>query len=268
MKKFLVAASSLIAFAAPAFAADMRMPVKAPPPVVAPFSWTGFYVGGNAGYDWGRARINGTETAPVPPFFAVDVAAVSAAASPRINTSGFTGGGQVGYNWQMNSIVLGVEADAEAFNLRGRATSTLPFPSTLPGGPAFPPTSFFSVNSRVSTDWLATFRGRVGWAIDTWLLYATGGAAVTNIGVNQTITLLPPFVFNASSTTTRVGWTVGGGVEYMFARNWSVKAEYLYLNFGTVNSVGVLTPPFAGFAYASSTRLTANIARAGINYHF
>jgi len=253
-----------------ASAADMavKAPVyKAPPPVEV-YSWTGFYVGGNAGYAWGRDAINGVETAPVPPFFAVDVAAVSAASSPRLKPSGFTGGGQAGYNWQTGAAVFGVEADIEAFRLRASTTGTFPFPSTLPGGALGPPTTFFTPTSSASTDWLFTGRGRLGWANDHWLLYATGGVAVTNLSVNQTIAVLPPFVFNAATSDTRVGWTVGAGFEYMLASNWSVKGEYLYLDFGNLNGVGVLTPAFAGFTYANSTHLTANIARVGVNYHF
>jgi outer membrane immunogenic protein len=128
--------------------------------------------------------------------------------------------------------------------------------------------SFFTPTSSVSTDWLFTGRGRLGWANDYWLLYATGGGAVTNASVNQTIALQAPFVWNASSSSTRVGWTVGAGFEYAMTRNWSVKGEYLYLDFGNLNAVGVLTPAFAGFTYANSTHLTANIARVGVNYHF
>lgn len=250
-----------------AMAADMA--VKAPPPVVADvFTWTGFYVGGNAGYAWGRAAINGVETVPIPPFLAVDSAAISNAASPRIKPDGFTGGVQAGYNWQVNSTVLGLEADFESFRMRASTTGTFPFPSTLPGGAIGPPTSFFTPTSSVSTDWLFTGRGRLGWANDHWLLYATGGVAVTNLSVNQSIVQLAPFVFNTNASDTRVGWTVGAGFEYAFARNWSVKGEYLYLDFGKLNGVGVLTPAFAGFAYSNSPHLTANIARVGVNYRF
>ena len=203
----------------------------------------------------------------MPPFFAIDNAAVSAAASPSLRPSGFTGGGQAGYNWQTGAMVLGVEADIEAFRLRASTIGTFQFPSTLPGGLGGAP-SFFTPASSVSTDWLSTGRGRLGWANDHWLLYATGGVAVTNASVNQTIALQVPFVWNASASSTRVGWTVGAGFEYAMTRNWSVKGEYLYLDFGNLNGVGVLTPAFAGFVYTNSTHLTANIARVGVNYHF
>jgi outer membrane immunogenic protein len=273
MRRFLgISLSSLISIGAAglgaASAADM--PVKGPVYKAAPvevFTWTGFYVGGNAGYAWGRGAINGTEVAP-PPFFAIDATAISTAASPRLKPDGFTGGAQAGYNWQAGSALFGVEADIEAFHLRASTTGTFPFPSTLPGGPIGPPTTFFSPTSSLSTDWLFTGRGRIGWANDHWLLYATGGVAVTNLSVNQSIVQLAPFIFNASSSDTRVGWTVGAGFEYALDRNWSVKGEYLYLDFGNLNGVGVLTPPFAGFTYNNSTHLTANLARVGFNYRF
>jgi outer membrane immunogenic protein len=249
-----------------AMAADL--PMKASPAAVAEvFSWSGFYVGGNAGYDWGRAAYNGVLTAPAP-FLPIDVAAISTASSPRLQPNGFTGGGQLGYNWQAGSAVFGVEADIQSFRLRASTTATLPFPSTLPGGAAGPPTAFFTSTSSVSTDWLFTARDRIGWANDHWLLYATGGLAVTKVNSSQTVALIAPFVFNALASDTRVGWTVGAGFEYMIANNWSVKGEYLYLDFGTLNGTGVLTPAFAGLALNNSTRLTANIARVGVNYHF
>jgi len=258
-----------LGFAGPGGASAADLAYKAQPAMMTEvFSWTGFYVGGNVGYAWGSSTIRGTETAPTPPFFAIDTAAISAAASPKLNSDGFTGGAQAGYNWQTGSAVFGVEADIDAFHIRGRTTGTFAFPSTLPGGPIGPPTAFFTSTSSVSTDWLFTGRGRLGWAADNWLLYATGGVAVTNVNVNQSIGLIAPFVFNATTSSTRVGYTVGGGFEYAMDRNWSVKGEYLYVDFGTLNGVGALTPAFAGFTYTNSTHLTANIARAGLNYHF
>jgi outer membrane immunogenic protein len=250
-----------------AMAADL--PVKGRPPAVVAevFSWSGFYVGGNAGYDWGRASFNTVLTAPAP-FLPIDVAAISTASSPRLKPSGFTGGGQAGYNWQLGSAVFGVEADIESFRLRASTTGTFPFPSTLPGGVAGPPTAFFNPTTSVATDWLFTARDRIGWANDHWLLYATGGLAVTKVNSTQSVALLAPFLFNSVASDTRVGWTVGAGFEYMFAGNWSVKGEYLYLDFGTLNGAGVLTPAFAGLALNNSMRLTANIARVGVNYHF
>ncbi len=268
MKELAVATSILFAGVAAASAADLAPHSYTKAPVVPIVeSWAGFYVGGNAGYVWGGADVTGTMLAPAP-FLAVDAAAVNAAASPRLKPDGFTGGLQAGYNWQDGPAVFGLESDFDAFHLRANTGGSLAFPSTLPGGVAFPPTQFFNTTSSISTDWLFTGRGRLGWTHDHWLIYATGGVAVTSVQSNQTIAVLAPFTFNAPVSSTRVGWTVGVGAEYALTTNWSFKAEYLYLDFGTLNGVGTLTPAFAGLTYSNSTRLTANLARVGVNYKF
>jgi len=270
MKKLLLAGAAFCALIAPAMAADMpaQAPVytKAPPPVPV-FSWTGFYIGGNAGGAWGSDGIATTQSIG-PGFFAIDGAAIAAAASPNINPSGFTGGVQAGYNLQTGNWVWGIEVDFESLGLKGSNAGTFPFPSTLPGGPIGPPTTFFSTATSVSTDWLFTARPRLGWAANNWLLYATGGLAVGNERFSQTLTLLAPFVETAALSTTRVGWTAGAGAEYALNRNWSIKGEYLYVDLGTANTTGTIAPPAAGFGTASSVHLTTNIARAGINYRF
>jgi outer membrane immunogenic protein len=226
-------------------------------------------VGGNAGGAWGRDAISTTNTFPVPPFLAVDNAAVSSAASPTVNSNGFLGGVQAGYNLQQGQWLFGVEADFDYMGLRGSNGGTFPFASTLPGGAIGPPTSFFSTAASVSTNWLFTLRPRVGWVVNNWLVYATGGLAVAEEKFSQTITFLPPFVSTNSFTTTRVGWTVGGGVEYGIDQHWSVKGEYLYVDLGTAGgSNGVITPAIAGYFNTSTAHLTVNIARAGINYRF
>lgn len=118
------------------------------------------------------------------------------------------------------------------------------------------------------TSWLFTGRERLGWAADHWLVYVTGGLAVGKENFSQTITLLAPFVETASFSSTRVGWTVGAGVEYALSRNWSIKGEYLHVDLGSVGLNGTTTPPFAGLANPGSVRLTTEIARAGVNYRF
>jgi len=259
--------SLLIAPLSAAKAADM--PVKAPPlPPLPAWSWTGFYVGGYAGGAWGTDGATGTFNFPIPPFFAIDEAAENAATSPRYKANGFTGGVEAGGNYQVGHTVFGFEADFGAFNLRGSTSGTIAFPSTLPGGPAFPPTTFFTPTTSVATDWLFTARPRLGWATDHWLFYVTGGLAVTRETFNQTIIQLPPFIETASTAATRAGSAVGGGIEYAFARNWSAKVEYLYVDFGHIGGVGTLTPAFAGFNFTDSSHLTASIARVGLNYKF
>ena len=140
MKKLLLAGFAFGALIAPARAADM--PLKTPVYSNAPFpesNWTGFYVGGNAGGAWGSDHVTTTQFAPVPPFLAIDATAVSAAESPSIKSSGFTGGLQAGYNLQTGHVVWGIETDFDYLGLRGSSAGTFPFPSTLPGGPIGPP---------------------------------------------------------------------------------------------------------------------------------
>ncbi len=183
---------------------------------------------------------------PIPPFFAIDNQAVSASASPAINGHGFTGGAQAGYNYQIEHWVSGVELDFEHLGVKRSQGGTFPFPSTLPGGPVGPPTSFFSVATNYSTDWVFTARLREGWALNNWLYYVTGGLAVGRETFTQVITLLPPFISTNSFSTTKAGWTLGGGIEYALNRNWSIKAEYLYIDLGTKFNPGVLAPPCGG----------------------
>jgi opacity protein-like surface antigen len=134
--------------------------------------------------------------------------------------------------------------------------------------------TFFTINQSVKTDWLFTARPRVGWANDNWLFYVTGGLAVTGLKYNNTFadTYGPSFE-NASISKTKVGWVVGGGVEYGLTRNWSVKAEYLYMDFGSVSSIGDVTAPSqpggtGGALLSNSADLKPNVIRAGINYRF
>ena len=277
MKNHLLRGVALPALlAGSALAADL--PLKAPPPPVAVFSWTGFYVGLNAGGAWTRSEATTTAScAPVPGFLTyfcsptialANAGAVSAAGTGTISGSGFTGGGQVGYNWQNGSAVLGIELDVEAFNIRGsrQASNIFPVPVTLAN-------NTFTITSSVATDWLFTARGRVGWAFDNLLVYATGGLAVTELRATHTYldNSVPPGAGAWSGSQTKLGWTAGGGLEWALSRNWSVKAEYLYVNFGSVDAAGTIvnpTPPGYANAISTSVDLTAHIARAGVNFRF
>jgi outer membrane immunogenic protein len=264
--KRLFAAIALAAWPlAGASAADLSLPLKSPAGPA--FNWSGFYVGGNAGGAWGNEQISQTFSAP-PPFLAVDAAAVNASAAQSFKSGSATAGLQAGYNYQSGNWVFGGEVDFEYLGVRGSNSSNTIFPSTLPGGAAGPPATFFNTSTSVSADWLFTARPRIGWAVQDWLLYATGGLAVGRESFSQNIALLAPFVENSSFTTARVGWTVGAGVEYAIARNWSIRGEYLHVDLGTVNTTGTLTPPSPGVTQTGSVRVTTEIARGGINYHF
>lgn len=249
----------------PALAADM--PLKAPPP--APIAtWTGFYIGANAGGAWGSfdpsTTTAGFKPQPGAYFLPEDVPAFNAVGQPSIKPSGFTGGLELGYNWQSSSIVYGLEGDIEWFHLSGSSTT----------GPVVIPFDIVTINSSAHTDWLATARGRLGIAENNWLFFATGGAAFTTLNGSFSFSdAAPTFgMESASLSATKVGYAVGGGVEAKLWANWSVKAEYLFADFGRVSvnsnnltSFGIVFP---GQVFTHSIDLNANIARLGLNYHF
>lgn len=217
LRKFLLATVASMALANVASAADMpaRMATKAVP-FVQMYNWTGLYVGANIGYGWGRASDS--------------LGLVSG------NLNGVIGGGQVGYNWQMNNLVLGVETDFQGSGQSQTSTA-----------------GAFTITDRIR--YFGTVRARVGFAWDRTLLYVTGGYAYTNIGSDVT----GPGVAG-SANTTKWGGTVGAGLEYAFAGPWSAKAEYLYVDSGTVAvTSGVFT---------DNVRIKNHIGRVGINYRF
>jgi outer membrane immunogenic protein len=290
MKRILLSAAFITAVAAPAFAADIPMQAPIAAPVVAPvMNWTGFYIGLNGGGTWGKAQITHSAVVPAPALaFPVDAAALTAATSPDLKLNGWTFGGHIGYNWQFaTNWLIGVEADFSYFRLRGSSSGTFPFPSTLAGGVLGPPTLTFSAATSISTDWLFTARPRLGVILgDSLLAYATGGLAVTNEKVTQSATALMG-TLNSTIDETRIGWVVGGGLEYAVSRNWSIRAEYLHLDFGTASGSGnivvqtavlgnvlclagqgVVTGPATITGCGISSRLTADVVRGGITYRF
>ena len=269
MKKHLIVGAALATLiGTPALAADMALKA-APAPPAPVWSWTGFYLGGNAGGSWSRSDVDtnvagGTYLVLCGPTCAP---AVGNAASPGFRTNAFIGGVQAGYNYQMNNMVLGIETDFDSFHNRASATATQAYPGF--------PTVMFTTQSNVSTDWLWTFRPRVGVATQSFLVYATGGVAVTNLKYSENFTdnnTAPVFARESASVSqTRAGWTVGGGAEAKLSTNWSVKAEYLYANFGSVSATGTLTtlsPFVGGEVFSHTANLHTNIARVGLNYLF
>jgi outer membrane immunogenic protein len=223
------------------------------------YDWTGFYAGGNGGFSWGRSATEYTGTGVGLPFATTQ------------NMDGGLGGGQIGYNWQFNrNWLFGLEADIQGTGQGG----TVPFPTVVvpPGGtisviPGFTTTGSLSQN----LPWFGTVRARLGVLPgDHWLLYATGGLAYG--GIDST--------FNVTSTTTtgtvttgagsanniRAGWTVGGGVEWVISGPWTAKLEYLYMDLGTFANTFTGTGAYG--TVTTSSHITDNIFRAGINYRF
>ena len=268
MKRILLgiaAATSL--FATSAFAADLapRPYTKAPAYVEPVYDWTGFYIGGNVGYSWGRSSdssnlANGAGTS----LFA---------SNGSSNLDGVIGGGQIGYNWQMQNWLFGLEADIQGSDEKGSrsylcatAACTPPiggFLALVIPGPAVPVT----LNQKI--DWFGTFRGRVGiLATPKVLFYATGGLAYGEVDTSETVGLAG---FGFSNNDTRVGYTVGAGVEGAIGGNWTARLEYLYVDLGkTSGSFATTIGALGGGTLTSnySSRITDNILRVGVNYKF
>jgi outer membrane immunogenic protein len=223
------------------------------------FTWSGCYVGVNAGYAWGSSNVTFTETGAFLANPAADVAFSDQFGSPKLGMSGFTGGGQGGCNLQTGTFVFGVEADGAYLDLsRGTAaTGNIP----VGGTPV-------SMSASVSTHSLFTVRPRAGFAMDRMFFYATGGYAAGNVTYNEWVTHSLGHSFIAGTASAlRSGWTVGGGIEYAVTNHWTIKGEYLYVDLGTVgfNAANDLVPTFTS---VNSATLKENIVRFGGNYKF
>lgn len=222
MRRFIVVAIAATAFCgASALAADL--PAKAPA-YVAPapaYNWTGFYVGLEGGGAWGRST---HDFLPLGTHGSFDV-------------SGGLFGGTAGYNYQMGQFLAGIEGDLSWASSSG---STIGSPTLCTNGPC---------TSKLT--WLGTVRGRIGYVAGAWLPYITGGAAFGNVDACENVTC---------SSATYTGWTIGGGIETMFAPNWSAKFEYLYTDLGSHNAYFVFVP--------HTVSLNENIVRVGLNYRF
>ncbi len=254
MKKFLLATVGLVALgiAAPASAADLaaRPYTKAPPPVVAIYDWSGFYIGANGGGGWSHKCWDVTNfRGPVAPF-----------REGCHDATGGVVGGQIGYRWQSAGWVFGLEAQGDWADLKGSNVSLF-----IPR---------WTNNSKIEA--FGLFTGQVGYAWNNVLWYVKGGAAVTDDKYRGTVTT-PPFAGELfdSASETRWGGVVGTGLEFGFAPNWSVAVEYDHLFMGnrgiTFTSTGVLGAgiiPVGGVFRTDSIRQDVDLITARINYRF
>jgi outer membrane immunogenic protein len=190
------------------------------PPAVAAPLWTGFYVGIEGGGAWGTSRHDFT-----------------GGTHSSFDVSGGMLGGTVGYNWQAGQFLYGIEGDLSWASSDG---STVGSPTACTGGPC-----------TTELTWLGTIRGRFGYVTGMWMPFITGGVAFGGINACENVTC---------NRDTRAGWTVGGGVEAKLVGNWSVKAEYLYVDLGNHGSYFFIVP--------HTVDLTENIGRLGLNYKF
>ena len=274
MKRTLLIAALFASATVPALAADL--PRKAPPPapvMIPVVNWTGFYIGINGGYSWGKA---GRELSFFNPLTGIQIIPpVGSGSTSDSNLNGGLFGGQLGYNWQSGNWVFGFETDAQWTGQRGSASRLCGVLATAAG--ACLPGVALGTSAAVEQhlDWFGTFRGRAGVLVTpSTLLYVTGGAAYGSLNTDVTVTSITPLGLPVSITrsgeSSKFGWTIGGGIESklsMFGNNWSGKLEYLYMDLGTVESTsGIGTGVLIGTNL--STRVTDSIFRAGINYQF
>jgi outer membrane immunogenic protein len=246
-RKFLLASVGAIALTGSvAIAADL--PSRAPPPVYLPpppiFTWTGIYIGGQVGYAWGTGANNFSGFLPDG-----TVIATSAGGTPN----GVIGGANVGFNYQINQWVLGLEGTVDGTSLSNTAVAAFPDGSTLA--------------AHTTADIQGSIRGRLGIAWDRALIYATGGVAFG--GFNTNVVLSDPhdgIFVNGSRSNTRVGWTVGGGIQYAVTNNWSVRAEYRFSDFGTIRQ-DLFGLPVGAF-FNENRRIQQNQVQVGFDYKF
>jgi outer membrane immunogenic protein len=262
IRKLLLASVGAIALTGSALAADL--PSRAPPPVYLPpvpiFTWTGIYIGGQIGYAWGQDHNDFVTAFPAGGLLPV---AVFADNNFGQNPNGVIGGAHVGYNYQINQWVLGLEGDVNGTSMK----KTVVF---APGG-FLAPVGFVGAGGVAATtraDIQGSIRGRIGVAWDRALLYATGGVAFG--GFNTSYSFFSPLFATggtSSFSTTRVGWTVGGGIDYAVTNNWSVRAEYRYTDFGRSTNT-----PFAGLlpggVFTGHRHFTENQVQVGFSYKF
>jgi len=219
MKSVVFACLGMLGLAATANAADLpRRYDPVPQRTFVPVhNWTGFYIGINGGGGWGDSKWDSVGS---------------------FDVSGGMIGGTVGYNWQSAQWVFGLEGDLDWTNINGSSTAAC------------------VAGCKTSNNWLATVRGRVGYAFDRFLPYITGGLALGNIKASQ-----PGFT---GGDDTNAGWTVGGGLEFVIAGNWTAKAEYLYVDLGKFN---------CGLACGNginpdNVSFSSHLVRGGVNFRF
>jgi outer membrane immunogenic protein len=251
-------AAMLAALSGQALAADLRGPYKAPPSYVAPayaapFSWTGTYVGANAGWTWGTFDLNPAATDNLS-------GAVGQPGSASINSSSVIGGFQAGYNWQIGIWVLGLEQDYQFTGLKQTRTFSAPAALFLAGD-----------SIQAKTDYLAATRARLGVTWERALFYAAGGLEtgmfdVTSNYVSRGIGGSPAQSFT-DTNKLHFGFNVGAGIEYAVTNNVFIGAEYRYIDLGKETyDLGAFTPSgLAAQTVSSTVSLTASQVTARLN---
>jgi outer membrane immunogenic protein len=244
MKQFVVSSIVLSTFAvSSAIAADLPRrppPTVAPPPVVV-FDWSGIYIGGHIGYGYGETDITDRTVLGLNNLIPTQ----------SFNSEGFLGGAQVGWNYQTGRFVLGAEADYSYADIKGDVTTTI---------------AATDVSRSSTTTWIATATARLGYAWDGVMVYSKLGAAFAQFDYDNNVLVGGVSNVSATASETRVGFTVGTGIEWAIAGGWSAKAEYNYMDFGR------RTVDFGADAAGNPVNLDIDqriqVIKAGVNYRF
>jgi len=231
MKKILLGTVAVFALGVTsASAADLaaRPYTKAPPMMAAIYDWTGFYIGANGGGGWGRDRLS------------------QATGVLNIDPSGGFAGGQIGYNWQNGAWVLGVEADGDWADINGSSACGVGFACSS------------------KTNALASFRGRIGYAVNNVLFYGTGGAGYASTR-DSILTAAGAPVAGATGVfnSDRWGYAAGAGIEWGFNPNWTAKVEYMHYGLGTETA-----PAGTIDVVPTNSRLNVDTVKVGVNYRW
>jgi outer membrane immunogenic protein len=235
MKKLLLTSTFLVASIAAAAAADA---VIEEVPVAVTYDWTGAYIGAHVGYAWANTTVTELDFYSFSSFGDTEF---------DFDSDGIIGGVHAGYNWQSGQFVYGVEADIAATDIDNTVDNTM-----IPGSG-----ETFSTN----IDWFGTLRGRLGYAVDRFLPYVTGGVAFGDIESSYNDPLDDNF---AVASDTVFGWTIGAGAEYALTDQWSLRAEYLYVDLE--DSRGSFFDGADEFRYDFDNDL--HVVRVGASYNF
>ena len=301
MKNVLLAGAALVALimAGPSTAADLGVRQVVRAPVYAPNGWSGFYIGAHAGYGWGHDPFNDTFFGVVGPGVGTPPTSVGfpGATLPGINSRGFVGGAQFGYNQQWGAWVGGLEIDISGANIKGSTAATAtgqPPGVIITSFPAGTTTVLFDniTNSAAQSEnfkLLGSARARIGWLVSPGLLlYGTGGLGWTRVdqSISETIIHTTPasivpastsiITASASGSNWEFGWVAGGGGEIKITDNWLFRVEYLHYDFGNGPSAfgaSTTTPAPLGPATVTTTslqggHLTVDVVRAGLSLRF
>lgn len=249
-KKILLASlGACVLSGSTALAADLLPPPPPPPP---PFTWTGVYVGGQIGYAWGAGTFDSTGFDPITHSFI--------SGTLDNNPNGVLGGAHVGAQYQFNQWVVGLEGSVDGTSLTNTALAS--FPSAFGGS---------TLTAQTSAEVQGSIRGKFGFAWDRLLIYATGGVAFGDFTTDFLLSapsFHPPFFASTNTSSTRVGWTVGGGVQYAVTDTWWVFAEYRFTDFGSLQDNLVASGlPVGGFLNGNR-QLEQNQVQVGFSYRF